>query len=64
MELKTSIMKTSSEMTDREIQEAMLENIRITTEKTRSIYMWTAFFGWITIVGIIVGVIALMESIY
>ena len=55
-------MKKASEMTDREIQEAMLENIRIFTDKTRNISGWTTFFGWATIAGIIAGIYAIIEG--
>jgi len=46
-------MKKSSEMSDREIQVAMLENQRIITDKIRSMSGWITFIGLLIILGVI-----------
>jgi hypothetical protein len=51
-----------SERSDREIQEALLDNQRKMIRRLTAISGWTAFFGWITIAGILWGIYAVLTG--
>ena len=55
-------MKTIKEMSDREIQEAILTNLRTIRTSSSSINGWIRFFGIIQIIGIIAVVLFLLEN--
>lgn len=43
-------MKKISEMTDRELQEGVYQNIRNISKQTRKTSVWMDFFGWIGVI--------------
>ena len=55
-------MRKISEMSDREIQEAMLTNQRVITGKTRSMSGWITFIGILIILGVIGQIIYLTSQ--
>ena len=55
-------MKKASEMSDREIQEAMLENQRTITEKIRSTSGWVTFIGILALVSVIISIALAMGA--
>ena len=47
-------LKQVSEMTDRELQESITENLRTATNNTGTIAIWMTFFGIVQVIGIVV----------
>ena len=63
METKTiNIMKTVKEMSDREIQEAILLNLRKVRTSSNSTNGWIQFLGIIQIIGVIATVLFLLNN--
>ena len=55
-------MKTIKEMSDREIQEAILSNLRKVRTSSSNTNRWVQFFGIIQIIGIIAAVLFLLNN--